>query len=158
MSGELKPPSDSFTEFRPFEWNPERSEAALQLAQGKSQQKSADAAGVSKQSIVNWLKHPDFAAEVDKLSLMVGPASKAERVRIAMRVIQQKVRDDGTLDTKADLLDWVKFVSTEISGLTILGLAAQLSDATEPKPTAQPSIPPSVAGSRPEGGDSESVN
>jgi len=47
---------------------------------------------------------------------MVGLSSRAERLRIAMQVARQKVREDGGFDTGKDLLDWLKFVQSETDG------------------------------------------
>ena len=40
-----------------------------------------------------------------------------------MRVVRQKVRDDGTIDTDRDVLDWLKYAQSETTGIK-LGLAA----------------------------------
>ena len=102
-----------------FYWSSKRQKAALALAEGQSQQAVADAIGVCRKTICNWLCVPEFAAEVDRLSLMVGLASRSERLRIAMRVVRQKVRDDGTIETDRDLLDWLKFAQSETPGVQL---------------------------------------
>lgn len=140
----------------PFRWDDQRSQAAIALALGKTKDEVASEVGCVRKTVYNWLAHPDFAAEVDRLSLMVGIASKAERLRIAQRVIRQKTKD-GTVDTEKDVLEWLKFAKDEQTNLSILGLAAQLSD-TESKPTAEPAIPPPLAGSGSTGSEEESVN
>lgn len=61
----------------------------------------------------------EFSAEVDRLSLMVGIASRAERLRIAKRVIRQMVRDDNYVWTEKDLLDWLKFAQGETDGVKL---------------------------------------
>lgn len=71
-----------------FHWSPTRENAALGLAQGYSQQAVADAIGVCRKTICKWLCVPAFAAEVDRLSSMVSIASRAERLRIAMRAVR----------------------------------------------------------------------
>jgi hypothetical protein len=141
-----RPPSESYPEHTPFHWTEQRSEAAIELAMGYSWQHTANKVGVIKKTIGNWLSHPDFAAEVDRLTLMVGISAKAERLRLCMRVIRQKTAEDGTIITKADVIDWVKLAAAELSGLGDLGLAAQQSEAILnsetpaiiPPPTTEP--------------------
>ena len=50
---------------------------------------------------------------------MIDVASRAERLRIVMRVVRQKVRADGTPETKKDLLDWLKFAQSETTGFKL---------------------------------------
>ena len=91
-----------------FRWSSKRTKAALALAEGQSQQAVAEVIGVCRKTICNWLCVTEFAAEVDRLSCMIDIASRAERLRIAMRVVRQKVREDGTPETEKDLLDWLQ--------------------------------------------------
>ena len=106
-----------------FRWTPKREAVALALAQGYTVEEAARQAGVSERTVYRWKRDLEFAAEVDRLSLMVSVASRAERLRIAMRVVRQKIGDDGTLDTNRDLLDWLKFAQSETDGAR-LDLAA----------------------------------
>ena len=85
-----------------FHWSSKRTKAALALAEGQSQQSVAESIGVCRKTICNWLCVTAFAAEVDRLSCMIDIASRAERLRIAMRVVRQKVREDGTPETEKD--------------------------------------------------------
>jgi hypothetical protein len=64
---------------------PARTKAALALAEGQSQQTVAEAIGVCRKTICNWLCVREFGAEIDRLSIMIGIASRAERLRVAMR-------------------------------------------------------------------------
>jgi hypothetical protein len=105
-----------------FEWNDTRSRAALGLAEGKTQQHVADECAIGRRTLVRWLEHPDFAAEVDRLSVMTHIASSAERLRIAKRVVRQMVKDDQKIKTEKDLLDWLKFAQSETDGISV-GLA-----------------------------------
>lgn len=57
-----------------------------------------------------------FREEVDRLSVMMGIASRAERLRIAKRVVRQRVKDDGLITSDKDLLDWLKFAQSETDG------------------------------------------
>jgi hypothetical protein len=75
--------------------------------------------GVCRKTIYNWLCVTEFAAEVDRLSIIIGIASRAERLRMAMRVVRQKVRADGTPDTEKDLLDWLKYAQSETTGIKL---------------------------------------
>ena len=102
-----------------FHWSSKRHKAALALAEGQSQQAVADAIGVCRKTIWNWLCVTEFAAEVDRLSCMIDIASRAERLRIAMRVVRQKVHEDGTPETEKDLLDWLKYAQSETTGIKL---------------------------------------
>src|SRR5689334_10232574 len=102
-----------------FLWLPKRAKAALALAEGQTQEAVAAATGVCRKTICNWLCVPAFAAEVDRLSSMVSIASRAERLRIAMRVVRQKTRADGVIETDRDVLDWLKFVQSETDGINV---------------------------------------
>lgn len=48
---------------------------------------------------------------------MIGIASRAERLRFAMRVVRQKTK--GTIETDKDLLDWLKFAQSETEGVKL---------------------------------------
>lgn len=125
----------------PFEWDEQRCNAAIALAHGYTKEEVAGQVGCVRKTVYNWLAHPEFAAEVDRLSLMVGVASKAERLRIAQRVIRQKTKADGTLDTKADVLDWMKFAANDGANIKLelagSGLTAK-SEEIAPPPTPEP--------------------
>lgn len=114
-----------------FEWNEERSKAAVALAEGKTQQEVAAEVGITDRTIRNWLAEPVFAAEVDRLSLMVGVSSRAERLRLAMRVVRARTKD-GIPETEKDLLEWLKFAQSETDGvkLDLSKLAALGADET----------------------------
>ena len=101
-----------------FNWTDEASSAAIALAEGKTRQQVATEVGVAERTVYRWLADVDFAAEVDRLSLMVGIASRAERLRIAQRVVRQKVERE-LIETDKDLLDWLKFAQGETDGLKL---------------------------------------
>lgn len=109
-----------------FRWTKRTQAAALSLADGKTRSQVAAEAEVTERAVYLWLANPEFSAEVDRLTLMMGIASRAERLRIAQRVARQKVTDDG-VETRADLLDWLRFAQSETDGIK-LDLAA-LADA-----------------------------
>ena len=111
-----------------FQWLPKREKAALALAEGQTQEAVAAATGVCRKTICNWLCVPEFAAEVDRLSSMVSIASRAERLRIAMRAVRQRVREDGTIDTDRDVLDWLKYAQSETTGIKLGYSKGELAD------------------------------
>lgn len=104
---------------RQFYWNEQRSEAALALAEGRSKADAARMAGVDRCTIYDWLRYPDFCAEIDRLSLMVGVSSRAERLRLAMRIVRQRTDEEGNIKSEKDLLDWLKFAQSETDGAKI---------------------------------------
>jgi transposase-like protein len=105
-----------------FQWTPQRTKAAIALAEGQSQVGVARELGITDRTVRNWVHDPEFSAEVDRLTLMTGIASRAERLRIAQRVARQRVRDD-VVETDRDILDWLKYAQGETDGLK-LDLAA----------------------------------
>src|ERR1044072_9359266 len=102
-----------------FQWTSTRQKAALALAEGQSQQAVAEATGVCRKTICNWLCVTEFVAEIDRLSCMIDIASRAERLRMAMRAVRQKVRADGTVETDKDVLDWLKYAQSETTGIKL---------------------------------------
>jgi len=102
-----------------FQWTSTRTKAALALAEGQSQQAVAEAIGVCRKTICNWLCVAEFAAEVDRLSCIIDVSSRAERLRIAMRAVRQKVHEDGTVETNRDVLDWLKYAQSETTGIKL---------------------------------------
>ena len=112
-----------------FKWTSKKEKAALALAKGGTEFEAANEAGVADRTIRRWKSDLDFETEVDRLSLMVGIASRAERLRIAMRAVHQKISESGKLETNRDLLDWLKFAQGETDGvkldLTSLAEAAE---------------------------------
>jgi hypothetical protein len=97
-----------------FKWTRKRSDAALSLAEGYTIEETAEAVGVVDRTIYRWKKHPEFEAEVNRLSLMVDISSRAERLRIAMRVVRKL-----GYETNRDLLDWLKFAQSETDGVKL---------------------------------------
>lgn len=90
----------------------------MALSQGLTIAESAEQAGVAERTIYRWLDHPEFSAEVDRLTHMVNIASRAERLRLVMRVVRQKVRGEA-IQTDKDLLDWLKFAQSETDGVKL---------------------------------------
>jgi hypothetical protein len=102
-----------------FEWTSTREKAAVALAAGHTQPEVADIAGVADRTIRRWLDNPEFSAEVDRLSIMLGIAAKGHRLRIANRVIRQFVKDNTDVFTTKDLLDWLKYAQGETDGVKL---------------------------------------
>lgn len=112
-----------------FVWNESRAKAAIALAEGKTKEEAAQEAGVTRQTIHAWLNHAEFSEEVDRLSFMVGVALRAERLRIIHRVIRQMIKDDGTITTNKDVLDWLKYAQSETQGAK-LDIASLIENAS----------------------------
>ena len=127
----------------PFQWTPKRNEAAIMLADGFTIDETAESVGVSSRTIKRWKSDIEFAVEVDRLSLMVGIANRGERLRIAKRIIRNKV--DPVLKTQKDLLEWLKYAQSETDGVK-LDFTAFFDTAT------------SVAGSGQDGVDREEAD
>jgi predicted transcriptional regulator len=112
--------SDEITKNAPFLWNDKRTKAAFGLAEGKTRQAVADECAVVRRTIQTWLEHPEFAAEVDRLTLLTGISLRAERLRIVKRVISQSVKDDQKIRTNKDILEWLKHAQSETNGTDLL--------------------------------------
>jgi hypothetical protein len=106
-----------------FEWTPSRSAAAIEIAQGKTKAEVALLVGVNERTLFKWLACPEFSAEVDRLSLMIGIASRAERLRLVSRVVREKIRGES-VETERDILDWLKFAQSETDGIKLNLVAA----------------------------------
>lgn len=109
-----------------FRWTEKKGEAAMLLAQGYTQQQVAEMQGVTDRAIRLWLAEVEFSQEVDRLSLMIGVAARAERLRIAQRIVRDKM-SHGILASDKDLLDWLKFAQSETDGIK-LDLAAAFAE------------------------------
>jgi transposase-like protein len=111
-----------------FKWTENKSQAAILLADGHTQVDVAKEIGVADRTVRSWMADEEFSAEVDRLTLMMGIASRAERLRLAKRVVRQMTTADGTLITNKDLLEWMKLAQAETDGikLDISQLAAAL--------------------------------
>lgn len=123
-----------------FRWSESATAAALSLANGETQKEAADKAEVSERTVRRWLQLPEFAEEVDRLTLMTDIASKAERLRIAKRMVRQ-IR----FWTQKDLLDWLKYAQSETDGIK-LDLTQLLSAVTEDDPSVARSGPKRIPG------------
>jgi transposase len=130
----------------PITWKPKQQQAAILLAQGYTINEAAAAVKVSEKTIDRWKRDIAFTQEIDRLSLMIGIASRAERLRIAQRIARERTKDD-TVISKRDLLDWLQFAQSETDGvkLDLATLRAALSSDDSP-----------LAGRRPGGDNGES--
>lgn len=97
-------------------WDETRSKAAGLLALGYPKTYVANEVGVTRNTIYAWLDDPEFAEEVDRLSLMTGVANRAERLRVAMRVIRSRMSEEGIPQSEKDVLEWLKFAQSETHG------------------------------------------
>ena len=114
-----------------FNWTDAATNAALSLATGHTQAEAAEEAGVTDRTIRRWLNDPAFAEEVDRLTLMSDVATRAHRLRIAMRAVRERIRaETGEVVTSKDILDWLKFAQSETDGvkLDLASLAAAAED------------------------------
>lgn len=120
-----------------FKWTRTRSQAAVLLSQGYTVSQVAAEVGVSERTLYRWKRDLGFAAEVDRLSLMTDIAARAARLRLAKRM----VRHIG-LQTKKDLLDWLKYAQSETDGIKLdlaaLAAAHPSVAARRPDPGREP--------------------
>lgn len=110
-----------------FNWTDKARTAAFALAEGKTRVEAAQEAGISEATIYRWLRDPEFAEEADRLTLLIGIATRAERMRLIKRLIAQRVKGE-TIESKADILDWLKFAQSETTG-AVNDLADRIADA-----------------------------
>lgn len=108
----------------PFKWTPKKERAAILLSMGHTGDEVAVQVKIAKRTIYNWKKRGEFVAEIDRLSLMTDIASRAERLRIAKRLVREK-----GYNSKRDLLEWLKYAQSETDGVR-LDLAALAEAAT----------------------------
>lgn len=124
-------------------WDEQRNKAAVSLACGFSKTETALQIGVDRSTIYYWLNIEDFSAEVDRLSMMVGVASRAERLRLVNRVVRQQTKEDGTIITEKDILDWLKFAQSETTGAKI-DLSKLAEMLVNDGNSEQSSLPPAI--------------
>ena len=103
---------------KPFRWTRKREKVALALAEGYTDREAANIANITRRTVQRWKRNLDFQCEVDRLTHMVGIASRAERLRIAMRAVRQFVHEGG-VKTRRDVLDWLKFAQGETDGIKL---------------------------------------
>ena len=93
----------------------EKQVTAIELiSSGMGYEETARQIGVSSSTIRSWRSKPNFRRVLNEQILQSGPAQKAERIRIGQLAVAQKVNElNGTVDTRADLLDWMKYLAQE---------------------------------------------
>jgi hypothetical protein len=103
-----------FRKISALKWTKNREIAAIALAEGDTHAQAAEKADVTDRTIRNWLQEPEFSEEVDRLTFLTGIAHKAERLRMAKRVIARL-----GIWTEKDLLDWLKYAQSETDGIKL---------------------------------------
>jgi len=103
-----------------FKWTRQKTDAAIALADGTTRRSVAREYAIPERTLYNWLAAPEFSAEVDRLTLMMGIASRAERLRIAKRIVRSRVGDDiEFIISDKDILDWLKYAQSETDGVKL---------------------------------------
>jgi hypothetical protein len=97
-----------------FRWTKKAERAAISLAGGATREEAAAISGIGERTLYRWLDLPEFSEEVDRLTFLTGIAAKAERLRLAKRIV-----DNLGLNTEKDLLDWLKYVQGETDGIKL---------------------------------------
>lgn len=117
----------------PFEWDNRRQQAAYMLADGYTKRETAEAVGVDDRTLYRWQRHPEFEAEKHKLAFLTGATVKAERVIMIKQLIRSKLNDDGILNSRKDILDWIRLLRDEIEPLEFAAIMAGIlqSDSTD---------------------------
>jgi len=114
-----------------FEWDKQRSDAAVLLAQGYNNSETARQVGCNRSTIGRWLKEDEFAKTVDEMSLMYGGASKAYRIRMLNQALRQKIDEEDKIDlTGVSFLDLIKEMRMQTEGIRI-GILDKLIAADE---------------------------
>lgn len=125
-----------------FKWTERATKAALALAEGKTRAQVIRETAVPERTLYNWLANPDFGAEVDRLTLMTGIAGRAARLRIAKRLVEQKISEEA-VQSDRDLLDWLKYAQSETDGIkldltTLLEALASMAGGGSPGSDSEP--------------------
>lgn len=95
-----------------FIWTKKKTALAETIADGYSIKEAAEICEIPERTAYRWNSRLEFITEVDRLTLMMGIASKAERLRIAKKVVREKMAG-GMIFTKKDLLEWIQFAAKE---------------------------------------------
>lgn len=101
-----------------FKWTKKKSKVAIDLSLGFTIEETAERNDITERSIYIWKTKVAFSAEVDRLSLMTDIAGRAERLRIAKKMIRKL-----GYNSKKDILEWLKYAQGETDGIK-LDLAA----------------------------------
>jgi FixJ family two-component response regulator len=110
-----------------FKLTPKMRKVIYSLADGATQKEAADRAGITDRTVRRWLNIPEFATEVDKVTLETGLATKAARLRLIKRVVnarlEKTVSETVAQLSKADTLELLKHLHKEQEGaqLNVVG-------------------------------------
>ena len=102
-----------------FRWTKRREQVALLLAQGYNQRETSEQTGISQRTVRRWYSKLEFAMEVDRLTLLTGISTRAERMRIVMQVVRQRITEKEGKEfvlSKRDILEWLKLAQSETDG------------------------------------------
>lgn len=132
-------------------WDQTRTKAAGLLALGHPKTYVADEVGVHRNTIAAWCDDPEFAEEVDRLTMMIGVASRSERIRLAMRLVRSRLNEEGVPQSEKDVLEWLKFAQSETHGARLdFGrllelLAGESNDADQQQPAIETTVETTAA-------------
>ena len=129
-------------------WTDEQSTAAVMLAEGYTKSEVAREVGVNASTITRWTQNEEFAEEVDRLSLMYGLASKAERMRQIKRAARKFEDNDSTI-AGYNYLDLLKEARIQTEGvkldiLSILTATTAVNEEARPVAISRPGISPGL--------------
>jgi hypothetical protein len=88
-------------------WNLKKEYAARRLVEGASIKDIASELGISARQISRWKIQDEFILRMNQILIEI----RGEPIAVAIRHVRAKTR--GKLNTKKDLLDWLKFISDE---------------------------------------------
>jgi len=103
-------------------WTHQMGKAAVLLAQGYTNAEVArdEEVDVNRSTITRWRRYEEFEAEVDRLSLMYGLASKPARMRLIQQAARQFIDNEGKIDVSGfNLLDLLKEARMQMEGVQI---------------------------------------
>jgi hypothetical protein len=100
-------------------WDQKKRDIAAALAEGKRPGNVALEFGLSEGYIRRLKQNKDFMSYVDELTMTLGLATAAERVRIAKAMIEKKLEDG--LASKKDVLEWMRYLGEETGHLNAQG-------------------------------------
>lgn len=101
-----------------FNWTDKADKVCADLAEGFTQKEVAARNNLSVRTVQRWLDDNEFKEEMERLSSMVALAHRGARIRLAQRVIRQRISEHH-IETEKDLLDWLKFIQSETDGIKI---------------------------------------
>lgn len=120
-------------------WDQKRRDIAASLASGETMNEVALKFGLSRGYLQKLKVIPEFAAYMDELTMALGLAKRAERIRIAQRVVNEKIEQGGYY-SKKDLLEWLKYVGEETGDLQAAGttnITIQITQTMQQVPIAE---------------------